>query len=116
RAEPAAVPPSFRRLRGVRSTTLAAMRRSLGAALALLAALAPSAMPAATAAPPDPVRIMIIGDSVAQGSIGDWTWRYRLWQTLKSADESFDFVGPRSDVYDLETYEFGSHTYADPDF
>ena len=54
-------------------------------------------------AAPDPVRIMIIGDSVAQGSSGDWTWRYRLWQTLTSSGVPFDLVGPHDDLFDVAT-------------
>lgn len=92
------------------------MRRSLGAALALLAALTSLTPSAAEAAAPDPVRIMIIGDSVAQGSSGDWTWRYRLWQTLTSSGVPFDLVGPHDDLFDVATYEFGSQAYADPAF
>src|SRR4051812_44324765 len=95
------------------------MRRSLGAALALAAALTSltSLSPtAATAGPTGPVRIMIIGDSVAQGSAGDWTWRYRVWKALTDAGVSFDLVGPRNDLFDNTTYEFGSQAYADPDF
>ncbi|GAA4759139.1 hypothetical protein GCM10023350_51450 [Nocardioides endophyticus] len=91
------------------------MRRSLGAALVLLTALT-SLTPAAVAAPPDPVRIMIVGDSVVQGSAGDWTWRYRLHQMLDAAGVDVDFVGPHTDVFDNVSGELGSQAYADPAF
>jgi lysophospholipase L1-like esterase len=63
-----------------------------------------------------PVRILLVGDSVTQGSAGDWTWRYRLWQHLVDAGGGVDFVGPRDDLLDNVTGEQGSHAYADPDF
>ncbi len=39
-------------------------------------------------------RILLLGDSVTQGSAGDWTWRYRLWKHLRAVGEAADFVGP----------------------
>ncbi|KQW53262.1 hypothetical protein ASC77_02940 [Nocardioides sp. Root1257] len=72
--------------------------------------------PVAATATPAPVRILIVGDSVAQGSSGDWTWRYRLWQELQRDGVDVDFVGPRSDLVDIVTSELGSQAYADPDF
>ncbi len=60
--------------------------------------------------PTGPVRILLHGDSVTQGSAGDWTWRYRLWKHLVSSGEQVDLVGPRDDLRD------GSATYADPAF
>src|SRR5688572_20498301 len=29
-----------------------------------------------------PTKILIYGDSLTQSFGGDWTWRYRLWQSL----------------------------------
>ena len=75
--------------------------------------------PAAAAAPPpaaDPVRILVVGDSMTQGSSGDWTWRYRLWQHLAGHGVPVDFVGPRDDLWDNVTGLFGSHAYVDPAF
>src|SRR6478752_6971419 len=94
------------------------MRRSLGAALALLAALTSSTLTArsATAEPAAPLRILIIGVYVGLGSSGDWTWRYRLWEMLRSSGVSFDLVGPHDDLFDNRTYALGSQEYADPDF
>lgn len=64
----------------------------------------------------DPVRILLVGDSVTQGSAGDWTWRYRLWQHFEESGVPVDFVGPRDDLYDNVTATQGSTAYADPDF
>jgi len=78
-------------------------------ALALLCALV--GLPtAAVSAAPEPVRILVLGDSVAQGSAGDWTWRYRLHQMLDASGAVVDFVGPRDDVFE------NSDAYADPAF
>jgi len=65
--------------------------------------------------PPAP-RIMIYGDSLSHGSSGDWTWRYRLWQTLVLQSVSFDFVGPRSDVVNYITRKSGGWAYRQPNF
>lgn len=45
---------------------------------------------------PNPLRIMVVGDSMTQGHEGDHTWRYRLWQWLQSSASSTQcqFVGP----------------------
>jgi hypothetical protein len=45
----------------------------------------------------DKIRLMIVGDSISQGMEGDWTWRYRLWEWLRSQPTGavdFEFVGP----------------------
>ncbi len=65
---------------------------------------------------PRPVRILLVGDSVTQGSTGDWTWRFRLWEHLTASDVDVDLVGPRNDLLDRATYTFGSQEYADPHF
>jgi len=55
------------------------------------------ATPAPRSTPPtpaSPLNIMILGDSVTQGSRGDYTWRYRFWQYLTAQGVAFDFVGP----------------------
>ena len=64
----------------------------------------------------DPVRILLVGDSVTQGSSGDWTWRYRLWKHFKAAGVAVDFVGPRDDLYDNVSGTHGSQAYVDSDF
>lgn len=63
-----------------------------------------------------PVRILLVGDSVTQGSAGDWTWRYRLWQHFQDQDVSIDFVGPRDDLYEHVAEVQGSQAYVDPAF
>lgn len=95
--------------------------RSLVLLVALAAAFVGAPVPAgadAGAAPTDPAptRILLLGDSVTQGSSGDWTWRYRLWQHLTRSGVAFDFVGPRDDLWDLRTSGPGGTTYAEPAF
>jgi len=91
-------------LRGVSVTVAAAV---VGGALALT-------LPQTGATPP--TRIMVVGDSVTQGSVGDWTWRYRLWQHLRSVDADVDFVGPNAGVCCDEADRQDETAYADPDF
>lgn len=66
--------------------------------------------------PDDVVRVLIVGDSVTQGSSGDWTWRYRLWRHLQDAGLAVDFVGPRDDLWNLRPSGPGATSYADPAF
>ena len=68
------------------------------------------------AAPADPVRILIVGDSMTQGSSGDWTWRYRLWRHLTEHGVPVDFVGPRTDLWEYVEAHDGSQAYVDPAF
>jgi lysophospholipase L1-like esterase len=69
------------------------------------------------AAAADPVRILLVGDSVTQGSAGDWTWRYRLWKHLEqTAGGPVDLVGPRTDLWDDLADKLGNHDYIDPAF
>ena len=85
-----------------------------GLVLAALVAVPGPLAPASVAA--DPVRVLLVGDSVTQGSSGDWTWRYRLWQHLTSHGVAFDFVGPRDDLWDNLASAPGSAAYVDPAF
>lgn len=62
-----------------------------------------------------PVRILLVGDSVTQGSAGDWTWRYRLWEHLVADDADVDFVGP-ADTLAGPPPALPNQEYADPDF
>jgi hypothetical protein len=72
---------------------------------------------AAPTAEPDPVRVMLVGDSSTQGSAGDWTWRYRLWRHLEeTAPAEVDLVGPHDDLWDQNTRTYGHQTYVDPQF
>ena len=82
------------------------------AALLLSLALIPTVTPSAEA----PVRIMLVGDSMTTGSSGDWTWRYRLAKYLDSSGTVYEFVGPRTTIWDLSTNEPTSLDYADPVF
>lgn len=85
----------------------------------LLAAAVMSAVPSAQAvraaqdADPAPVRVLLLGDSVTQGSTGDWTWRYRLWRHLVGGGTAVDFVGPDSETWG---YEGAAPAYADRAF
>ena len=76
----------------------------------------PATSSTAAGAAADPVRILLVGDSITQGSAGDWTWRYRLWQHLTGHGVAFDFVGPRQDLWDNLTLTPGSTSYVDPAF
>lgn len=83
------------------------------ASLSLLATgLAVPAGPAVGA--PGTARILLLGDSVTQGSVGDWTWRYRLWRHLQAAGTQVDFVGPDTGLWD--DGDGTSQAYADPAF
>lgn len=66
--------------------------------------------------PPGELRVMVVGDSLTQGSSGDRTWRYHLWRHLSGNGVEVDFVGPYDDLYDLAGEEFGDDSYAAPDF
>lgn len=44
-------------------------------------------------------RIMVVGDSISHGNNGDFTWRYRLHEHLRSYGVPFDFVGSRVGPY-----------------
>lgn len=97
--------------------------RGLVVLVALAAALAgvpanahAGAEPGSGPGDPAATRILLLGDSVTQGSSGDWTWRYRLWQLLTRSEVDFDFVGPRADLWNLRTGGPGGTTYADPAF
>ena len=70
----------------------------LALATTLVAPAVCGTVPLAAADATQPVRILLLGDSVTQGSIGDWTWRYRLWQHFADAGVAVDFVGPESDL------------------
>ncbi|MBX6390115.1 MAG: GDSL family lipase [Frankia sp.] len=77
----------------------------------------PAAGDAPTTPAQPPVRIMIVGDSTAQESAGDYTWRYRLAQHLAlSAPGRVDLVGTRTGVWDNVADVDNSPDYADPHF
>ncbi|MCB5178350.1 GDSL-type esterase/lipase family protein [Streptomyces antimicrobicus] len=63
------------------------------------------------------MRFMFVGDSMTIGRAGDYTWRYRMWQHLRSTfGGPFQIVGPRSALYDLHAEAPVSQDYADPGF
>ncbi|WP_154675267.1 GDSL-type esterase/lipase family protein [Parafrankia elaeagni] len=64
--------------------------------------------------PDTPTRVLILGDSVAVQTAGDYTWRYRLAQHLNlTAPGRADFVGDRIDVWDNVANAPGSNDYVD---
>jgi len=86
----------------------------VGLVALLLLPLTLVAAPGASAA--DPLRILVYGDSITQGSTGDYTWRYFLDRHLRDAGVPFDLVGPRRGLHHLpEAAEDDLH-YAEPDF
>jgi lysophospholipase L1-like esterase len=60
--------------------------------------------------------LMVVGDSISQGSAGDFTWRYWLYKQLVGSGARPDMVGPRHDLYDNVTEQLGNLDYADPAF
>lgn len=81
-----------------------AVLSTLGATLIVV----PSSAHAATS-----YKILITGDSITQGSSGDYTWRYRLWNKLQSTEvDPVSFVGTRTDLYDNVNDTQGSQYYA----
>ena len=90
--------------------------RTLGIGVCTAVLLGATLVSSAPGTAKEPVRILLVGDSVTQGSAGDWTWRYRLWRHLVGTGVRVDFVGPRDDLLDNVTGEFGSHAYLDPGF
>lgn len=64
-------------------------------------------------------RLMIVGDSISQGSAGDFTWRARLWQSLQAspAAGTVDFIGSRRGLFNYAAgLQDGGTAYADPNF
>src|SRR5258708_11349388 len=61
-------------------------------------------------------RIMIVGDSITEGSSGDYTWQYRLYEHLRADGLRPRMVGPHHWLFNNVTKVEGDHTYADPRF
>jgi hypothetical protein len=82
------------------------------------AGLHPSPRPAALV--PGPAlgrpRIMIVGDSVTEGSSGDYTWQYRLYEHLLADRVRPHMVGPYGWLYNNVTHAEKDYSYASPDF
>jgi hypothetical protein len=85
-------------------------------AVASAVGLDPATGKALAAAGPTASKFMVVGDSITQGSAGDYTWRYRLYRHLTAAGVHPDFVGPRTDLYDNVAARHGDMSYADPAF
>jgi len=63
------------------------------------------------------VRVLILGDSITQGRVGDRTWRYWLWKELQRRGADVDFVGPRTGEFDPDTEDKDDPSgYPDPAF
>ena len=100
--------------------TVRAAYAALAALLSLAPALAGCGHDPGHGAAPAATRIMLVGDSITQGSTGDYTWRYRLWEHLRGDRVPVRFVGPRHDLWDDTRssalgFVFGTR-YADPAF
>lgn len=61
-------------------------------------------------------KIMITGDSISQGSSGDYTWRYRLYKHLTANGVTPDFVGPYNSLFDNVQDKQSDCSYADSSF
>ena len=61
-------------------------------------------------------RIMIVGDSITQGSSGDYTWQYWLYEHLRADGVSPLMVGPYGWLFNNVTNAQGDHSYANPKF
>ena len=61
-------------------------------------------------------RIMIVGDSITEGSSGDYTWQYRLYEHLRADGVGPHMVGPYHWLFNNVTKHEGSETYANPRF
>lgn len=61
-------------------------------------------------------RIMVVGDSLSEGSAGDYTWRYRLYEQLAAGGLRPAMVGPYNWLFDNVTGRQGSCAYAEPAF
>jgi len=61
-------------------------------------------------------RIMIVGDSITEGSSGDYTWQYRLYKHLLADGVRPRMVGPYHWLFNNVKKVEGAHSYADPNF
>ena len=90
--------------------------RTRALAVVLVSVLAGGLAPVSPAHAAAVTKIMVVGDSISQGSSGDWTWRYRLAKHLTAAGAAYDLVGPRTDLFDRVTGAHGSQQYMDGTF
>lgn len=61
-------------------------------------------------------RIMIVGDSITEGSSGDYTWQYWLYKHLRAEGVKARMVGPYHWLFNNVTKREGSQSYANPHF
>jgi lysophospholipase L1-like esterase len=61
-------------------------------------------------------RIMIVGDSITEGSSGDYTWQYWLYRHLRADGVKARMVGPYHWLFNNVTKHEGSQSYANPRF
>ena len=61
-------------------------------------------------------RIMIVGDSITEGSTGDYTWQYRLYEHLVYDGVRPHMVGPYGWLFNNVTHAEKDFGYADPHF
>ncbi len=59
---------------------------------------------------------MIVGDSITEGSAGDYTWQYRLYEHLVADGIRPRMVGPNHRLFNNVTGKEGSDAYANPHF
>jgi lysophospholipase L1-like esterase len=59
---------------------------------------------------------MIVGDSITEGSSGDYTWQYWLYKHLRADGVRARMVGPYHWLYNNVTRHEGSESYANPRF
>jgi len=59
---------------------------------------------------------MIVGDSVTEGSSGDYTWQYRLYEHLLGDGVRPQMVGPYHWLYNNVTKAKKDYSYANPNF
>jgi len=61
-------------------------------------------------------RLMIVGDSISQGSSGDYTWQFRLYEHLRADGVRPQMVGPVEWLANNVTGTQGDCSYANPAF
>lgn len=88
----------------------------LGLAVTGVAPLSPATPVQATSQSADPIKVMVVGDSISQGKAGDWTWRYRFVARMTAGGQSVAMVGPRTWLYNRQTGQQGDQHYVDRGF
>lgn len=81
------------------------------AAIALLLGTVTACSAATTAAPDEPTKVMIVGDSITQGAVGHHTWRYFFSQAVTDVD----FVGNKQGTFSIYGGDWdyrGANAYA----